>query len=61
MSQPSKRKSAESIPVHSSRPGERYVRVDELLRNEGVQKQIRKMAEIAEGGKSLHKQRPKRS
>ena len=55
MSRQSKEKSVESIPVHSSRPGELYVRVSDLLRNKEVREQIHKMAKIAEGGKTRGK------
>lgn len=61
MPRQSKEKYVELLPVRSSGPGDLYVRVSDLLRNEGVRKQIRKMAEIAEGGKPLHEQRPKRA
>ena len=52
MPRPPKEKSAESMPVRSSRPGEQYVRVSDLLRNKEVQEQIHKMAEIAEGSEA---------
>ena len=55
MSRQSEEKSVESIPVRSSRPGELYVRVSDLLRNKEVQEQIHKMAKMAEGGETRGK------
>ena len=55
MPRQSKEKSVEAIPVRSSRPGELYVRVSDLLRNKEVQEQIHKMAKIAEGGETRGK------
>ena len=55
MSRQSKEKSVEAIPVRSSRPGEQYVRVSDLLRNKEVQEQIHKMAKIAEGSETRDK------
>ena len=55
MSRQSKEKSVEPIPVRSSRPGEQYVRVSDLLRNKEVQEQIHKMAKIAEGSETRDK------
>ena len=46
MSQRTKSQPPEKVPVHFPRPGERYVRVEDLMRNEGVRDLIRKMAEI---------------
>ena len=55
MSQQSKEKSAELLPVRSSGPGDLYVRVSDLLRNKEVQEQIHKMAKIAEDGEARGK------
>ncbi len=58
MLRPPKKKSTESIPVYSSRPGDLYIRVSDLLRNKDAQEQIRKMAEIAEAGETRGKRGP---
>ena len=39
-----------TVPVHLPRPGERFVLVEDLVKDEGVRQQIRGMAEI--GGDS---------
>ena len=39
-----------TVPVHLPRPGERFVLVEDLVKDEGVRRQIRSMAEI--GGDS---------
>ena len=47
MSNPAKKQSSEEIPVHFPRPGERYVRVEDLVTNAGVREQIDSMAKMA--------------
>ena len=49
MSNPAKKQSSEAVPVHFPRPGERYVLVEDLVRNDGVLKQIDSMAKLARG------------
>ena len=49
MSNPGKKQPSEEIPVHYPRPGERFVRVEDLVRNRGVIKQINSMAKISRG------------
>ena len=49
MSNPAKKQSSETIPVHFPRPGERYVRIEDLVRNDGVRKQINSMAKMPRG------------
>jgi len=44
-----KKQSPEEIPVHFPRPGERLVRVEDLVRNRGVIEQINSMAKIPHG------------
>ena len=49
MSNPAKKQSSETVPVHFPRPGERFVRVEDLVRNDGVIKQINSMAKMPRG------------
>ena len=58
MARLSKEKSVESLPVRSSRPGEQYVRINDLLRNKEVQRQIHRMAELAEGSETRGAREP---
>ena len=47
MPNPAKKQSSEAVPVHFPRPGERYVRVEDLVQNAGVREQIDNMAKMA--------------
>ena len=47
MSNSAKKQSSETVPVHFPRPGERYVRVEDLVSNAGVREQIDSMAKMA--------------
>ena len=44
----SEKQSDDAVPVHFPRPGERYVRVEDLMKDSGVREQIRDMAKLGE-------------
>ena len=50
-----------TVPVHFPRPGERFVLVEDLVKDEGVREQIRSMTEIggdSDGADDLRKDSP---
>lgn len=44
----SEKQSDGGVPVHFPRPGERHVRAEDLMRDAGVQEQIRDMVKLGD-------------